>query len=136
MITKEMTQMLVNTTATHKVEIEAIFEEAKQTLKKIVLTENHLEKLIYQVTILANDTMYFFLKDGQIAYHGMVDSEGTYQTIQQDIAETHAFINAQMLMFLGDVDKLHTFFSSGNNLMLYSIQAMKGFTKGHENGHY
>lgn len=136
MITKEMTQMLVNTTATHKVEIEAIFEEVKQTLKKIVLTENHLEKLIYQVTILANDTMYFFLKDGQIAYHGMVDSEGTYQTIQQDIAEIHAFINAQMLMFLGDVDKLHTFFSSGNNLMLYSIQAMKGFTKGHENGHY
>ncbi|AJD93191.1 hypothetical protein JMA_38730 (plasmid) [Jeotgalibacillus malaysiensis] len=126
MITREMTQMLVETAAMYKLKSETFFQEAKPTLKKIVLTEEYLDKLIFEVTILANRQMYFILKDGELVHHGIVGFvEGALQTIQHDIEEKDTFINASILMSLGDVDKLHTFLSSGNNLTLCRIQAVK-----------
>lgn len=133
---KHIIQAMVVKTMGYKEEMKAIYENAKPTLKEITLDESLKAKLVTEVTVVANDEMYFFLKDGQLVYQGMVDSEGTHQTIHNDIEQTEVFINGQILTHMGDVDEVHRFFSQGANLLIYSMQMVKGFDKGQENGHY
>lgn len=106
-------------------------------LRIVNIPEEVKNKLVYpDMIIYTNDVQYFVTKDGDYLYGGMVDSEGTEQTIINDISQTPEFINYRLTVTNDDKETLMNLMEEPSFLEKYMVQTTLGYQKGNENGHY
>lgn len=137
-ITKELIhQMVLNHQAVAKPQLDEIFEAQRDSLSEVKMEQEVMDTLVYPtIQVLGNDKMYFFFKDDKMMYQGMVDKEGLYETIKNDILSTPTFLNVHMFIHESNEEALYTLFSNPASLIQYAKEVEWAIQKGQENNHY
>lgn len=104
---------------------------------KIAIDKGVSENLIYKdLEFYADDINYVFVKDGNLLYQGLIDSEGAKETIISDILTTKDFINFLLTISNKDIVSLELLLDTPETLDNIGLQLGLGISKGMENNHY
>mgnify|MGYP006391228117 CR=1 FL=1 len=95
------------------------------------------DKLIYSdVEVLSNENIYVFTKNNTTLFQGHIDSEGMYETIENDIEQMPEYINLIMVLVSEDEQKINHYSKEDGFYRKAMEQAKGGMAKGKQNNHY
>jgi hypothetical protein len=106
-------------------------------MESVAINVNLKDKLIYpDVKILSDDIKYIFTKNNSTLFQGHIDSEGTNETIENDIEQMPEYINLIMALVSKDKQKINQYSKEDGFLTKAMGQAKDGIKKGKQNNHY